>query len=424
MKKYWKMVSLLLILAFLISMLATGCGRQKQAAAPGGKTTITFWHTFNNQEQATLSELIKEFEAQNPDIAVEVQAVPYEAAQNKFKIAAQAGQAPDVMRAEIQWTVTLAALGYLTPLDSFIKPDDKEDYLSAPFATNVYKGKIWGIPQVTDALGLLYNKRMLKDAGVEVPKTTDDFVKVAQKLTDKQKGVYGFITRGDSYWLQPFIYSFGGMLMDANDKSIQINSPNSVRGLQFVVDLKEKYGVIPQEIDFANDYTNMQAGFKTGKYAMILNGPWAINDLLSGPEFKDPDNLGIAPIPAGPEGQSGTLVGGHNYVISSNTKNAAAAYKFIEFLNSKESQVKFAVKNNLLPTRKSAYQVDAIKNNRIISDFKQVIDKGVNRPVIPEAANFWENFHPSYQAALKGVKTPQEALDEVAAAWNKLLKGQ
>ncbi|AVX19728.1 MAG: extracellular solute-binding protein [Bacillota bacterium] len=425
MKGIVKSLSLGLATVLLASSFVTGCAKNEEPRTgnkPGGeKVTISFWHTFNQEETQTINEIVKEFEAQNPDIKVDMQAVPFADAQNKFKVAAQAGNAPDVFRAEIAWTPEFAALGYLAPIDDLIKPEDKADYLEAPFNYNVYNGKIWGVPQVTDALALLYNKRMLKEAGVEPPKTMDELVKVAQKLTDKQKGRYGFFYRGDAYWYQPFMWAFGGGLIDSKDKTILVNTPGAVKGLQFMIDLRDKYGVVPKEIDFANDYDNMQVGFKTGKYAMILNGPWATSDLLSGPEFKDPDNLGIAPIPVGPEGKTGSPVGGHNYVISANTKNREAAYKFIEFINSREAQAKFAVKNNLLPTRKSAYELPEVKNNRIVSDFKAVIEKATNRPVIPEGGQIYTDFTPNYQAALKGQKTPQQALDDVAAAWKKLL---
>ena len=418
-----KFLTLFLIAAFLVTGVV-GCGKteEKKATEKQGPVTITFWHTFNQQETETINEIVKEFEAKNPDIKVEVQAVPFDGAQNKFKVAAQAGNAPDVFRAEIAWTPEFAALGYLAPIDDLLTPAEKADYLEAPFNYNVYNGKVWGVPQVTDALALLYNKRLLKEAGVEPPKTMDELVQVAKKLTDPKKDRYGFFYRGDSYWFLPFVWAFGGGLIDSNDLSIHIADPGSVQALKFLIDLRDKYGVVPKNIDFANDYDNMMVGFKTGKYAMILNGPWATSDILSGPEFKDPNNLGIAPIPVGPEGKTGSPVGGHNYVISANTKNREAAWKFIQFINSKEAQAKFAAKNNLLPTRKSAYAMEEVKNNRIVSDFKAVLEKATNRPVIPQGGQIFTDLTPNYQAALKGQKTPEKALNDVKAAWEKLLQ--
>lgn len=420
-KKMVKGISLSVMTAMVLVLMLTGCSKSEQTQATK-PVTITFWHTHNAQETPTLEAIVKDFQDKNPNIKVEMQAVPFDGGQNKFKTAAQAGNAPDVLRSECAWAPEFAALGLLAPIDDLIKVEDKADFLPAAAASYQFKGKTYGLPQVTDTLALLYNKRLFKEAGVEPPKTMNEFLAIAQKLTNKDKGQYGFAMRGDSYWIQPFVWAFGGGLIDSNDLSVKINTPESVKGLQFVIDLKDKYGVIPNEMDFANDYQNVMVGFKSGKYAMILNGPWATADLLADGEFKDANNLGIATIPAGPEGKFGSPMGGHGFVISANTKNREAAYKLIEFITAKENQAKFASKNNLLPTRKSAYDLDELKNNRIIADFKAVIEKATARPVIPEGGQIYTEFTPNYQAALAGKKTAQQAWDDVAAAWNKLLK--
>jgi arabinogalactan oligomer / maltooligosaccharide transport system substrate-binding protein len=422
MKKKVRGISLLVMAVMALALMLTGCSKSEPTEA-NKPVTITFWHTQNAQETPTLEAIVKDFEAKNPNIKVEMQAVPFDGAQNKFKTAAQAGNAPDVFRSECAWTPEFAALGLLAPLDDLIKAEDKADFLPTAAASYQFKGKTYGLPQVTDALALLYNKRLFKEAGVEPPKTMDEFLAVAQKLTNKEKGQYGFAMRGgEAYWIQPFVWAFGGDLIDSKDMSVKINTPESVKGLQFVIDLKDKYGVMPNEMDFANDYQNTMVGFKSGKFAMILNGPWATTDLLADGEFKAADNLGIAPIPAGPDGKFGSPMGGHGLVISVNTKNREAAYKLIEFITAKENQAKFATQNNLLPTRKSAYDLDELKNNRIITAFKAVIEKATTRPVIPELGQIYTEFTPNYQAALAGKKTAQQAWDDVAVAWNKLLK--
>lgn len=388
--------------------------------APKEPVRLTFWHTMNTEETATLNEIVNEFEAKNSEIKVSVEQTPFDGAQTKFKTAAQAGNAPDVFRAEIAWTPEFAALGFLLPVDKYLSGADKADYLKAPFAYNVYQGRTWGVPQVTDALALLYNKRLLKAAGVEVPKTMDEFAAAAKKLTTADGKQFGFVLCGDSYWYQPFMWAFGGGLID-EQKTIFINTPGAVEGLKFMIGLRDQHKVVPKEIDFANDYTNMMTGFKEGKYAMIFNGPWATSDVLSGAEFKDKGNLGVAPIPKGPKGQ-GSPVGGHNYVIFAGAKNPDAAWKFVSFLNARENQVKFAVKNNLLPTRKSAYDDPQVKSSELLQGFLAQMQVATNRPVIPEGGQIYTAFTPEIQAALTARKTPEAALAEVEKAWKALLK--
>lgn len=407
------------LFALCLILLLTSCGGKDEKA--GGPTVLEFWHTMNQEETLTLNGLVETFMAEHPEITIDAQVVPFSDAQNKFKTVAQAGDAPDVFRAEIAWTPEFAELGFLVPLDTLVSREDRQDYLSSALRYNQYKGRLWGIPQVTDCLALLYNKRLLREAGVEPPATMDDLILTAKKLTNPGRGRYGFFWRGDSYWLTPFIWAFGGGLIDEEDREIHINDPGSVQALEFYIALRDEYGVVPPEVDFANDYENMLVGFKTGKYAMILNGPWATADILAGEEFADPGNLGVTRIPQGPAGY-GSPVGGHNYVISSSCKNVPAAYRFIHYLNRAEHQAELARKNNLLPTRKTAYQLDGVADNAIIQGFRNQLEVANNRPVIPEGGLIFVDFTPNLQAALNGKMTPREALDATAKAWEQLLE--
>ncbi len=409
----------LLPVTFCLILLLTACGGKEERAE--GPAVLRFWHTMNQEETVTLDGLVEKFMVENPGITIRAQVVPFSDAQNKFKTVAQAGDAPDVFRAEIAWTPEFAELGFLTPLDEYVSPEDLHDYLPGAFRYNQYKGRLWGIPQVTDCLALLYNKRLLREAGAEPPATMDDLVLTAKKLTDPGRGRYGFFWRGDSYWLTPFIWAFGGGLIDEKDGRVRINDPGSVNGLKFYIALRDEYGVVPPEVDFANDYENMLVGFKTGKYAMILNGPWATADILAGAEFADPANLGVTRIPRGPAGY-GSPVGGHNYVISSSCRDVPAAYEFIHFLNRAEHQAEFARRNNLLPTRRSAYDLPGVADNAIIQGFRHQLEVANNRPVIPEGGLLFVDFTPNLQAALNGKMTPQEALDATAKAWERLLE--
>lgn len=378
--------------------------------------TISFWHTFNADETITLEQALKDFKQAYPHITVALQQVPFSDALNKYKTVAQAGQAPDVFRSEIAWTTELASLGYLMSLDAFLDEEAQQDYLPAALRYAKYKGHVWGVPQVTDCLALFYNKERVGAP----PKTLDELVAIGKQLTSPGLQ-YGFFYRGDPYWFTPFVWAFGGELIDSESLQVKIAEPPAVQALQFLKDLRETHQIVPQSVDFANDYDNMMIGFKNGEYAMILNGPWSTADALSGPEFKNPDNLGITRIPAGPGGY-GSPTGGHNYVISADTQKLFAAWELVNFLSRPEYQAQFALKNNLLPTRQSTYALPEVKANRIIQDFKYVLDAANTRPVIPQSGALFIDLKPAYQAALLGEKTPQAALGEVKKAWQNLLE--
>ncbi|WP_040393989.1 extracellular solute-binding protein [Effusibacillus pohliae] len=406
-----------LALTGLVGCSGSQSAGQPQQAPQNTPVTLKFWNTMDPSETKVLQTIVDDFMKQNPNIKIDMQNVPFSDAQSKFKIAAQAGDGPDVLRCEIAWTPEFAALGLLKPIDDKVSEEDKKDYLQAPFNYNVYQGKIYGIPQVTDAPAMLYNKRLLKEAGVEPPKTMEEFKTAVKKLT--QNGHYGFYLSADSYFFQPFLYAFGGGTI-TDSKEILINKPESIEALKFMVGLKNDK-VTQTNFDFANQYKNMMTDFKDGKVAIIFNGPWATADILTGKEFQDPSNLGVAPIPAGPKGQ-GSPVGGHNYVIASSSKYPNEAYKFIEFMNKKENQVKLAKELRLLPTRKSAYEDPALKSDPIFAGFAEQMKVAKNRPVIPEGGQIFKDFTPQIEAVVAGKASPEQALNNVADAWTKLLK--
>jgi arabinogalactan oligomer / maltooligosaccharide transport system substrate-binding protein len=416
----------------LVGSLLAGCGGSSeagglqnggqqggQAQQTGGPVTLTFWTTMRETETVALKELISQFEQENKEIKVNLELIPFGEAQNKFRTAAQAGNGPDVIRSEVAWTPEFAKMGLLEPLDSYFK--DQDDFLEVPLSYSKWNGHVWSVPEVTDALALLYNKRMLKEAGFnEPPRTMDEFAAAAKALSNG-KDRWGFYHRQtEAYFSLPFVWSFGGGLIDDN-LQVLINTPGAVKGIEFALKLRDQDHAYPKDLDAANSYQNMNEAFKKGNAAMIFNGPWATSDILAGEQFRDPNNLGIAPIPAGPDGQTGSPVGGHSLAIYAGSKSKEAAYKLIAFLTSRESQAKLASKNGTLPTRRSAYDMPEIKENRLISDFKAVMESAKNRPVIPEGGQIFASFDPEIQAIYKGEKKPQEGLDAVAGAWKALL---
>ncbi|MQA28024.1 MAG: extracellular solute-binding protein, partial [Micromonosporaceae bacterium] len=345
---------------------------------------------------------------------INYQSVPFGEAQNKFKTAAEAKKdAPDILRAEVAWVPEFASLGYLYALDGTDLLKEESDFLATPMSSNKYDGKTYGVPQVTDTLALLYNQDLLDQAGIsDVPQTWDD-VKTAAQAVKKETGADGLFINAGGYFLLPFLYGEGGDLVDPDAEKITVNSDENVAGLKTAQDLVKSGAAVKPP---ANDsYGTMMTLFKEQQVAMIINGPWEVNNVRNAPKFGGVENLGISPVPAGSK-QAGAPVGGHNYVIWSGmpAKKADAAVAFIDFMSSAKSQAFLAEELGLLPTRTSAYELESVKNNPIVSAFKPVLDAAVARPWIPEGGKF---FGPLDQVATEVMvqgKDPRAALDTCA----------
>jgi arabinogalactan oligomer/maltooligosaccharide transport system substrate-binding protein len=405
------------LLALAAAALTVAAVTAATADARSQVTTVTFWNQMNDQEIPVAKDLVTQFEASHPDIKIDMTQIPFTGYVQKFATAAQAGQAPDIIRVDnAPDTQGLAAQGLLTDLTSKISAADKADFVPAALKGGEYNGKIYSVPQTVDALALYYNKALFKSKGVKQPPAT-----LAQLVTDCQKfgAGKGLFLNADSYWIQPWIWGYGGGLVDMSKKQILVGSTKSIAGWSAFNSLFQNKCALANK-DFTNSYTNMQTAFKNGQVAMIVNGPWASTDLLSGPAFKSSTNLGVAVIPPGPGGQ-GSPIGGGALAISRNSHNVDAAYTFIKWFTDPAQQAVIAAKNNDLPTHVSAYKLPEVKKNRIIVSFLPQLQKATDRSAGPYGGQLYTDFTPNMQSMLSGKTTPAKAAAATAAAWKSKL---
>lgn len=373
---------------------------------------LTWWDTSDPTNEApAFKKLIEKFNEEYPNVSINYQSVPFGEAQNKFKTAADSGSgAPDILRAEVAWVPEFASLGYLYALDGTPLLEDNE-FLETPLSSNVYDGKTYGVPQVTDTLGLMYNKQLFDKAGIDAPPTTWDEVAEDAKLLKDKAGVDGIYINSGGYFLLPFMYGEGGDLVDTDAQEIVVNSDANVTGIQTAQDLVKSGAAVKPD---ANDsYGTMMTLFKEGKVGMIINGPWETANISTDPNFGGFENLGVAPVPAG-SAEPGAPVGGHNYVIYSgmDENKADAAIAFVNFMSSPESQAFIADELGLLPTNTAAY--DLIGDNEKVAAWQDALGAAQPRPWIPEGGLFFAPLDEMATKVLIQGEDVKSALDETA----------
>ena len=385
----------------LVSALAlTGCG-----SGSANANRVVYWDTSNPSESSVFAEIAQEC-GRTGGYEVAVEAVSFDQALNNYKTAAQGGQGPDVLRSDVGWVAQLAQAGLIQDLSGTPLAADTGDYLAQPLESTRHEGKTYAVPQVTDALALFYNKQKLDAAGVQPPKSWDELRQIAPKLG----GENAFFINNDEYYALPFLYSHGGDMVNTRGRTIDINTPESVRGIQTAKDLLDAKAA-RTALDQTNSYSNMKAAFTAGEVAMVVDGPWAAGEYLESAPFADPNNLGIAAVPGS---ATPSPVGGHDYVIRQGSDATDASVKFVQCMSSTENQTRIAEKIGLLPTRRSAYDSPAVTGNRMVSAFKPLVDGGHSRAWIPEGAELLEPLQTAFADVLSGRKDTRTALDETA----------
>jgi multiple sugar transport system substrate-binding protein len=310
-------------------------------------------------------------------------------------------------------------------LNEYLAGDEKDFPLDqiAPGITD--EGDIIAIPKHADARVLYYRTDIFEQAGVQPPKTWDDFIQVAKKLNSPPEQYAFVITgRGDPFLRQysDFLWMWGGDFIDKDMKPI-FNSPEGVAALQFYVDLIHKYKVVPPD-SAGYGWEEPSRLFAQGKIAMVQDWPGLLG------MYNDPSTSTIvgkysfAPLPAGKTNISTAV--SHMMAINKYSKKKDAAWEFVKYILSKEVLIQNYEFNGQIPTRTSAIKeivatAQSPEKERLAA-LSAALSTGKTWPVFPE----WNEVAPTIwnegQAALTLTKTPEEALADAEAAVIKILQ--
>ncbi len=234
--------------------------------------SLTYWYTEAGQESRVITKtLIPRFEKLYPGIHIKPVSMNFFNTRAAFTAAVQDGKAPDVLRADLSWTKLFASEGYLLNIDSYTyqSNQDLSDYrrLNPPFGPDrrpggtrfspltydEYNGHLYGLPQVTDILALLYNKKELAEAGIaRPPHNMTQFKADTLRIVQQHKAKYGFETDGSFNKAAPFLYACGGGLLDPRSNRILVNDKGSVSGLDFLLHLRKTGNVKPVYVNLTN----------------------------------------------------------------------------------------------------------------------------------------------------------------------------
>ena len=200
------MKKLPIILAFVLvsSMAFSGCSKSTDSKV----TTIQFMETLTSAPRTKfVKELIADFELKNKDVKIELISEPWEQAHDKIITMSAANQLPDVIEMGANWVSEVGATGKLEDLGPYLDKWDQKGTLTETSLKlgKAYKDTLYVIPHSLYFQAMYYRNDWLKAAGIEVPKTTEDFFNTATKMTDATKNKYGYSFRGGAGSLDSYV---------------------------------------------------------------------------------------------------------------------------------------------------------------------------------------------------------------------------
>jgi trehalose/maltose transport system substrate-binding protein len=359
---------------------------------------------------------IKAYNAKNTGITVKILEFPTSAdAQRQQFIQRQQAKSGecDIFSSDVIWTAEFASQKWLYDMTPYIQ-SRKADFIQAPLQTVTFENKQFGVPETTDAGFLYYRDDKVK----QVPATWQAVYKEAA-----QNG--GIVYQGAAYegltcdFLE-IMFAAGGQVLNADGTKSAINSPQSVKALQLMVD-GIKNGTAPKAV---TTYMEPQAlsAWETGKYAFMRNWPYAYALSQNDKTSKVKGKFHVAPQPAFEGGGKAGILGGHNSVISAYSKNPGAALAVVDYVTSLENNVRNASKFSLAPVLSAAYDDPKVKKALPFSDeLKQAVAQAKARPVSPVYPQISQAIYNNVNDALAGRQSAADAMKKAQAAIDKAL---
>ncbi len=293
--------------------------------------TVSLWHPFT-LETDMIHGGIKSFNESQSDYRIDARIVPGPQMVTELIKAVATGSVPDLVTLDNPVVASFSAQGTLTDLtdrvgkSTFIKPDV---YFKGPWASGLWKGRIFAVPRDANTLALCYNADMFRAKGLDPdkpPKTWTELSDAAKALRDPAKNVYGFgfsAVQGEEGVFQflPFLHQAGGSI----DK---VDAPEAVEALELWTGMV-KDGIASRDVINQRQY-EVTNTFMAGNAAMVLCGPWELPRLQK--EAKFDWRLALLPVKEGKDIKASAL-GGYDWVVPKGAKQPDGAFAFIEFMS-------------------------------------------------------------------------------------------
>lgn len=395
------------------ALLLSACGRDSGAPGAGatakdvstGKAsgTITVWAM--GAEGEKLPALVKDFEAANAGVKVQVTAIPWDAAYDKFTTAITANKTPDVAMVGTTWMGAFAGLGALDPTPSSI---DKSQFFEGAQKTTEVDGTSYGIPWYVETRLVYYRTDLAAKAGFAKPPTDWAGLKAMAKAMQDKAGAkwgIGLQAGGTGSWqaIMPFAWSNGANLTADGGKAYNFDTPQ----MQEAVKYYQSYFTDGIADKAAPAAPTTEPDFVSGKVPMFISGPWMMSavEKVGGAGFKDKYNVMLMPV----KQTSSSFVGGSDLVVFKNSKNRDSSWKLVQWLADPKVQVKWYQASTDLPSVASAWQDPALQSDTKLAIFGEQLKSAQ----APPSFSTWEQVAAQFDSAME--KVTKTGMDPAAA---------
>ncbi len=420
----------LVSLGLLLGVLGNGCARNP-VARPGEPVTLVFKHA-KHPRYAALSQLIREFEAENPRIRIREEILPASTdEQHQFYVINLAARSSDfdVLDMDVIWVPEFARAGWLVELTSYLTRAELAPLNAAALRADVLGEKLFAVPWFVDAGMLYYRKDLLDKYGFGPPQTYSELSAEAEKIVAEERNerLNGFVWQGMQYeglvcTALEFIRGNGGELLRSAAHPA-LTEPATLEALQFMSDLIRVQHVSPALVSTLNEEAARNI-FQSGRAVFMRNWPYAWR-LLNQPNSPVAGRVGMALVPHFPGHASAPTLGGFHVGVNAYSPHKSEAIAFVHFMIRYDVQKKVLLNLGVLPAHREVYSdPEARQALPFLPDLLPALEHVQPRPVTPYYLMISQILQPELSAVVTGIRSPQRAMSSAEYQIRHLLEAR
>lgn len=331
----------------------------------------------------------------------------------QFKTAAIAAKGPDIFCWAGDVVGELASSGLIEPI--LLPQHLKTKYLKSALSSFSFEGKLYGYPYDIEAVALIRNTSLLKEA----PQSYEELLHWGKDFQKKNPDKYAFLfDLRNFYFNYSFLSAGGGYIFGEskeipgmlNPEDIGLANEGAVKGADFLVKLTHE-GIIPSSTDRNVAFEK----FLKGELAAMIDGPWAVSDLL-----RSNIPFDISPLPTLDGKTARPFIGTHGLMIRRSSKQKALAKEFIErYLVSAEGMATLYEEDPRGPVRTDSLSLlkERLSPQMLhyLEQFFASASVGVPMPNISAMGPVWSSMGASFDLILQKKVPAQMALKNAQA---------
>ncbi len=421
-----RLAAILSALAFVAA--ACGGGSSSSEETSGGGTsdepvTITVWDYYG--ESTPITPLVEAFEAEYPNITVNVESLDWDSMLEKLTVVLTSGDSPDVVTADMTWLPTFAPLGAFANLNDFSGGELNGKPLADAYNPGALEAMTSGDQTVAmlydfDVYGLYYRSDLFEAAELEVPTTWDELEAAATTLG--ADGHY-YAVQPDAFHAAQWIYENGGSLLNDDNTASAVSSPEAIEALEHYLGLTSLGAGYHWS---AEEGWELTPGLKDGRIAMFADGAYYMGIMKdAAPEMAG--QWKVAPHPT--NGQPGSYLGGTGLVIPSRSEHQEAAWTFIEFAMRLENQIAVFETAGAAPALTEALSDPAVdvadpyfNDQHTLTIFQEAMNTARPFPYVQQWNDIDETLTLAIEEVLIGDKDVTQAFGDATETIDGLLK--